>query len=470
MSRVKTPPERLDAERERRHVEQHHVLDVALQHAGLDRGAERHHLVGVDALVRVLAEELGHFLDHLRHPGHAADQHHLVDVGLGDPGIFQRCLARLHGPRDQVAHQALELGARQLQHEVQRLVGLGIHRDERLVDLGLGARRKLDLGLLRGFLKPLQRHLVLGEVDAVLLLELAREVFDDAQVEVLAAEEGVAIGRLHLEEPLVDLQDRNVEGAAAEVVDRDGLGALLVEAVGQRRRGRLVDDPEHLQPGDLAGVLGGLALGVVEVGRHSDHRLADLLAEIALGGFLHLLQHEGGNLARGVLLALDLDPGVAVRAGDDLVGDHLLVLGDHRVVGAAADQPLDGEQRVLGIGHRLALGGLAHQSLLVGEGDDRGRRACALRILDHPCLAAIHDGDAGIGGAEVDPDDFRHADFLSGGDFTWRVRFRPPHVSLGRVLTAPCGSGVGRLYRIRVFCLQAVRRTARGLFWAGRDG
>ena len=133
----------------------------------------------------------------------------------------------------------------------------------------------------------------------MLLLELVREVFDDAHVEVFAAEEGVAVGRLHLEQAVVDLEDRDVEGAAAEVVDRDGLGAGLVEAVGERRRRRLVDDAQHLEAGDLAGVLGGLALGVVEVGRDGDDGLRDLLAEIGLGGLLHLLQDEGGDLADG---------------------------------------------------------------------------------------------------------------------------------------------------------------------------
>ena len=102
MSRVKTPPSVSMPRLKWRHVEQHDVLDVALQHAGLDRRAGRHHLVGVDALVRLLAEELRHFLDHLRHAGHAADQHHLVDLGLGDAGVLQRLLARLHRPRDQV--------------------------------------------------------------------------------------------------------------------------------------------------------------------------------------------------------------------------------------------------------------------------------------------------------------------------------------------------------------------------------
>ena len=74
--------ERLDAERERGHVEQQDVLDVAGQDAGLDRGADRHDLVRVDALVRLLAAE--HRLDGLDdrgHAGHAADEDDLVDLG-----------------------------------------------------------------------------------------------------------------------------------------------------------------------------------------------------------------------------------------------------------------------------------------------------------------------------------------------------------------------------------------------------
>ena len=133
------------------------------------------------------------------------------------------------------------------------------------------------------------------------------------RVEVLAAEEGVAVGRLHLEHAVADLEDRNVEGAAAKVVDGDRLAVVLLEAIGERRRGRLVDDAQHFEAGDLAGVLGRLALRVVEVSGNGDHRLGDGLAEIGLGGFLHLLQDEGGDLRRAIILAAGLDPGVAVR-------------------------------------------------------------------------------------------------------------------------------------------------------------
>ena len=165
----------------------------------------------------------------------------------------------------QVLDQLLELRARQLHLQVLR-PGL-VRGDERQVDVGLHHRGELHLGLLRRLLQALQRHPVLAQVDAVALLELRDDPVDDALVEVVAAEVRVAVGRLHLDDALADLEDRDVERAAAEVVDGDRLVLLLVEAVGQRRRRRLVDDAHHLEAGDLAGVLGRLALRVVEVRR-----------------------------------------------------------------------------------------------------------------------------------------------------------------------------------------------------------
>ena len=112
--------QRLDAERQRRHVEQQHVLDVALQHAGLDRRADRHDFVRVDALVRLLAEELLDDLLHLRHARHAADQHDLVDLAGRQAGVLERLAARLDGALDQIVDQRLEFGARQLEREMLR--------------------------------------------------------------------------------------------------------------------------------------------------------------------------------------------------------------------------------------------------------------------------------------------------------------------------------------------------------------
>ena len=82
MSLVNTPPRVSMPERQRGHVEQQDVLDVALEHAALDRGADRHDFVRVDAFMRLFAEDLFDLGLNARHAGHAADQDDFVDLAL----------------------------------------------------------------------------------------------------------------------------------------------------------------------------------------------------------------------------------------------------------------------------------------------------------------------------------------------------------------------------------------------------
>ena len=87
--------QRLEAERQRRDVEQDDVLDLALEHARLERGADRHDLVGVDRHVRVLAAgQPAHELLDRGDARRAADEDHLVDVVGGQLGVGQRLLDR----------------------------------------------------------------------------------------------------------------------------------------------------------------------------------------------------------------------------------------------------------------------------------------------------------------------------------------------------------------------------------------
>ena len=215
--------------------------------------------------MRLFPEVLLDQLLDLRRTRRAADQHDLVDVRRLQSGVGERLLHRPHRPLEQFVGELLELRPRQL--HLQMLRTALIRRDERQIDVGLEHRRELDLGLLRRFLQTLKGHAVLAQIDAVALLELGDHPVDDSLIEIVAAEMRVAVGRLDLDDALAHFEDRHVERAAAEVVDDDRLVLLLVEAVGQCRGGGLVDDAKDVEAGDLAGVLGGLTLRVVEVRR-----------------------------------------------------------------------------------------------------------------------------------------------------------------------------------------------------------
>ena len=275
ISVVITPPLVSMPRRQRGDVEQQHVLDLALEDAGLERRADRDDLVGVDALVGLLAAE--QLLDHLgdgRHPGGAADQHDVVDVGDRDAAVLEHRLERRLGAVEQVGGHLLELGAGQLLLEVQR-AGLAVG-DVGQVDRGLAGAGQLDLRLLRGLLEALLGDLVGARGRRRCpSLNLLDHPVDDAGVPVVTTEVVVAGGRLDLDHALADLEQGHVERAAAEVEDEDGLVVALVEPVGERGRGRLVDDPRDGEPRDLAGLLGRLALRVGEVRRHGDHRVGD---------------------------------------------------------------------------------------------------------------------------------------------------------------------------------------------------
>ena len=407
------PAQSLDAERQRNDVQQEHVLDLAGQHAALDGRADADHLVRIDAPVRLLAEELAHDLLDLGDARRTADQDDLVDVVLREPGVLERRLHRRDGPLQQAVGQLLEARARQRIVEV--LGAFPGRRDEGQVDVGLHRRRELHLGLLRGFLQPLQRHRVLRQVDALLLLELRHQPVDDHLVDVVSAEVGVAVGGLHLEDAIAQLEDGDVVGSATQVEDRDLLVLLLVQPVGERRRRGLVDDAPHFEARDLAGVLGRLALRVVEVRGHRDDGLGHLLAEIVLRGLLHLLQDERGDLRRveGLVGVGDPDLDPPARVAGDLVGDQLALLAD--LGGLAAHEALDGEDGVVRVGDGLPAGHLADQTLAVlGERHHRGRCAPALRAGDDDRLAAFHDRDHRVGRPQIDTDDLAHLCSLAG--------------------------------------------------------
>ncbi len=154
----------------------------------------------------------------------------------------------------------------------------GVRGDEGQVDLRLRYRRQFDLSLLGGLFESLKGHAVLAQVNALLLPEFIGDPFDDTLIEVIATQESVTVGGLHLEDTLANVEDGDVESAASQIIDGDLLVLPLVQTVSQRRCCGLVDDAQYLQSSNPTSILRRLALGVVKVGGDGDDGLSDRLA------------------------------------------------------------------------------------------------------------------------------------------------------------------------------------------------
>src|SRR5690606_28370340 len=124
----------------------------------------------------------------------------------------------------------------------------------------------------------------------VLPLELLAHELDQLVVEVLSTEMGVSSGGLDFEQLVLDGQDGHIKGTSTEIEDENVALALcgLVQTVGNGGSSGLVNDTQDFETGNGTGILGGLALRVVEVGRDSDDSLGHSLAQEAFGNLLHL--------------------------------------------------------------------------------------------------------------------------------------------------------------------------------------
>ena len=366
------------------------------ERAGLDGGAHRDHLVGVDPRHGLLLEIVLHAGADDGQPRRAADEDHGVEVGGRHPRGLERLVAHLEGALHEIHHHAVEFRLAEIRFQIHHLAG-GILADAFDLDPRERVPADVDLGALGRFLQHLQAVLVEAEVDPLLLEEVVREPRHDAVVEVVAAQVRVAGGGEHLEDVLADLEDRDVEGTAAQVVDRDLLRDLLAESIGERRRGRLVQDAQHLETGDAAGVLGRLALVVVEVGGHGDHRLLHFVAQVVLDDRLHLLQHQRGDLGQRVDVVADLDADGVVLALDDLVRHHRLRLLHFVGEVEAADEALRAVDGVVGVGDDVALGAVPDEHRpVVEEADHGGVGALAPLVPDHHGLTALDDRNAAV--------------------------------------------------------------------------
>ena len=367
--------------------------------------------------MRSTTEQLANETTHERNTRRAANENHFVHVARLETRVTQSLAARHERALDDRPNHALELLTSQSDAKHERLVlvrqvpfrlndGLAnfLHRLVRAREPGGGWRRPLLCSI-----HDAGRH---GEGGRG-RLEVCQHALDQKQIDVVTAKMCVAISRQHLEHTVFNAQDGDVEGAAAEIVDRDDARLPLVQTVGQRSRRRLVDDAEHLEAGDAASVARRRALGIVEVGRHRDDGFVHFGIDITLGGkvffgaSLQLTQDECGNLGRRELALAEADAHNTARLARHLEGQQRRFA--LHVVDTLAHETFHGVDRAPRVGQQTPLGLASDEDGAVLRGrHDRRHERIVVRVADHDRQAVLDDGDEAVRGSEIDTDDFGH--------------------------------------------------------------
>ena len=254
---------------------------------GLDGSTVGNGLIGVDALLELLAtEEVAEELLDLRDTGRTTNKDNLVDLALVDGGVLKNLRNGVESTGESLLVQVLETSTGN--------VGVEVLTIEQRVDLngGLGSVGESTLGTLASSSETTKGTGIARDVLLSFTCEFLLEVVKEIRVEVLPAQVSITSGSLDGEYTTLDVEKGNIESTTTEIVDEDIpllLGLSGAETVGDSGGGRLVDDTENVETGNGTGVLGGLTLVVVEVGGDGDDSLLNLLTELGLSNLLHLL-------------------------------------------------------------------------------------------------------------------------------------------------------------------------------------
>ena len=375
----------LEGKGKRRHVEQqdgvrlHKPRRRPRERGPLDGRAHGDAFVRVNRRRRLLPRKGANLVLDRRNARRPADEQHTSQLGGGDARIVERLGHGPFGALDQIGGHAVEFRARDLRLQMKRARCALCQK--RQVHARRLHRGQLLFRLARRLAHALRRSGIATRVDARFPLEDPEQVIGDALVEVVATQVIVARSREHLDHALADLDDRDVERAASQVVDHHLLRIAVVEPVRERRARRLVDDAQHVEPRDAARIFCGLALHIVEVGRDGDNGLRHLLTEERLGVAAQLAKDHRGDFLRRESLAVDARAPVA---------SHVAL---HRGDGA------------IGVDRRLTACRRTDEALaILRERDDARHRTRALGVVDDGRLAALDHRGATVRRAQVNPD------------------------------------------------------------------
>ena len=123
----------------------------------------------------------------------------------------------------------------------------------------------------------------------------------------------VAAGGKHLDHAVADFDERHIKRTAAEIIDQYLLRLSVIQTIGKRRRGRLVDDAQNIQPRNASGIARRLTLAVRKIRRYGDDRLRNRLTQKRFRVPAELLEDHRGNLLRRIALSVDFHAVIAAH-------------------------------------------------------------------------------------------------------------------------------------------------------------
>ena len=372
------PAHGFDSERQRNDVEQQHVVTgfIARQHVSLQRGTDRNDPVGIDADKGLALEELAHPVAHVGNARRPADHHNLHDVAVGNVRITQGAPAGHQRLADQGLDQDVHSVARQASAPGQA-AGFDRNFGNRLFCkalLGASCSAHQHSGELR-----------LGIITVISLLEypLCNHV-----VEIVTAERAVAAGREHFKHAMMQPQYRYIEGAAAQVIDRNHALLPRIQAIGYGRGGRFVQKAQHVQAGKAGRVFRGLPLCFVEIGRHGNNRALQVAAQAFNRAVFQRLENFSRHLGCADIAA----GGVYARNGLVRVNKVIrqLAAKHAQVADAAAHETFDRNDGVGRISHRVLCCSRTDLDTVREVTHDRRQQVIAVTIRQGMRIAAAH--------------------------------------------------------------------------------
>src|SRR5690606_7551238 len=105
--------------------------------------------------------------------------------------------------------------------------------------------------------KALPHQIIPRQIVSMLTLKGVEHRTDKTMIEIISTQIAVAGGGEYFKNVAAKFEERDVEGAAAEVVNCDALAAIVTVTIGKRCGRWLVHQAQNLQSSQLTGPLGG---------------------------------------------------------------------------------------------------------------------------------------------------------------------------------------------------------------------